>query len=224
MDSVRPPGPQPTDTSAFRREYGHRPFSRDDLADTWWDQFARWFEEATMLTEPNAVVVASVDTAGRPRARTVLMKSFDPAGFVWATNYLSRKGRDLDSTGEAGLVFPWHDLGRQVHAEGPVERVGPAESDRIWAARPRASQLSAAASRQSEVVASRSEIEERIAGLEGEHGGDVPRPDHWGGYRLRPRLVEFWQGRQNRLHDRLRYRCVGEPLDPEGWTVERLEP
>jgi pyridoxamine 5'-phosphate oxidase len=219
-----PGSAQSTDTSALRREYGNRPFSQEDLAGSWWEQFAGWFTEAASLNEPNAVVVATVDTSGTARARTVLLKSFDAAGFVWATNYRSRKGRDLDTSGVAGLVFPWHDLQRQVHAEGPVERISPAESDRIWAARPRASQLSGAASHQSDVVADRSEIEARIARLDAEHPDVVPRPEHWGGFRLRPRTVEFWQGRQNRLHDRLRFRCIGEPLDPAGWTVERLEP
>jgi pyridoxamine 5'-phosphate oxidase len=213
-----------TDTSSFRHEYGDRPFSLSDLAGSWWEQFALWFVEAAELAEPNAMVVASVDTTGAPRVRTVLLKSFDAGGFVWATNYRSRKGRDLDTTGVAALVFPWHEVTRQVHAEGPVERVSPAESDAIWAARPRPSQLSALASHQSDVVDSRAEIEERVARLDAAHPDVVPRPEHWGGYRLRPRTVEFWQGRQNRLHDRLRLRCTGEPLDPAGWTVERLEP
>ena len=212
------------DTGGLRREYGERSLRRTDLADTWWLQFSRWFEDARVLGEPNAMVLATVDTAGRPRARTVLLKRLDPAGFVWATNYLSRKGRDLDTSGEAGLVFPWHDLQRQVHAEGPVERVDPEESDRIWAARPRLSRLSALASHQSEVVDSRGVLDDRLAGLEAEYGEDVPRPEHWGGHRLRPRVVEFWQGGRNRLHDRLRFRCVGEPLDPRGWEIERLEP
>jgi pyridoxamine 5'-phosphate oxidase len=212
------------DTSGFRREYGERSLHREDLAATWWEQFARWFDEARSLVEPNALVLATVDTAGRPRARTVLLKSLDPHGFVWATNYGSRKGRDLDTTGEAGLVFPWHELQRQVHAEGPVERVSPAESDAIWSARPRLSQLGALASHQSEVVDSRATLDERLARLDAELPDPVPRPETWGGYRLRPRVVEFWQGGRNRLHDRLRFRCIGEPLSPDGWVVERLEP
>jgi pyridoxamine 5'-phosphate oxidase len=212
------------DLTALRREYGNRPFEPDDLASTWWEQFGVWFSDASGLTEPNAMVVATVDPSGCPRARTVLLKAVEPAGFLWATNYRSRKGRDLDTSGRAGLLFPWHDLQRQVHAEGPVERISAAESDRIWDARPRASQLSALASHQSEVVGSRAEIEERIRELDAAYLDIVPRPEHWGGYRLRPRVVEFWQGRVNRLHDRLRFRCVGEPLDPAGWTVERLEP
>jgi pyridoxamine 5'-phosphate oxidase len=218
------PNPGHIDTSALRREYGNRPFSRKQLAATWWEQFALWFAEAASLTEPNAMVLASVDGSGRPRARTVLLKSFDSAGFVWGTNYRSRKGRDLEDGGEAGLVFPWHDLQRQVHAEGSVERTSTDESDRIWVARPRPSQLSGLASRQSEVVGSRAEIEERIARLDARTGDVVPRPEHWGGYRLRPRTVEFWQGRQDRLHDRLRFRCVGEAADRAGWVIERLEP
>jgi pyridoxamine 5'-phosphate oxidase len=222
-----PPPSQPAprrDLSALRREYSNRPFEPEDLAATWWEQFDAWFAEASGLVEPNAMVVATVDTGGAPRARTVLLKSVEPAGFVWATNYLSRKGRDLDTSGQAGIVFPWHDLQRQVHVEGPVERISPAESDRIWNARPRPSQLSALASHQSQTVASRAEIEERIRALDAALPDVVPRPEHWGGYRLRPRVVEFWQGRVNRLHDRLRFRCIGEPLEPSGWTLERLEP
>ena len=226
--STEPPGRNATvgleATAGFRHEYGERSLRRADLAATWWDQFALWFAEAAALAEPNALVLATVDTSGRPRARTVLLKSMDASGFVWATNYLSRKGRDLDTSGEAALMFPWHDLQRQVHAEGPVERVSPSESDRIWAARPRLSKLGALASHQSDVVDSRQTLDARLAALDAEYGDDVPRPEHWGGYRLRPRAVEFWQGGRDRLHDRLRFRCVGEPLDPDGWTVERLEP
>jgi pyridoxamine 5'-phosphate oxidase len=217
-------GLPPADLTALRREYGNRSFEPDDLAPTWWEQFGHWFADAAGLTEPNAMVLATVDPSGEPRARTVLLKAVEPAGFLWATNYRSRKGRDLDTSGRAGLLFPWHDLQRQVHAEGPVEQISAAESDRIWAARPRASQLSALASHQSDVVASRADIEQRIQQLDTAHPHLVPRPEHWGGYRLRPRSVEFWQGRVNRLHDRLRFRCIGEPLDPGGWTVERLEP
>src|SRR4051794_38315767 len=159
-------GLPPADLTALRREYGNRPFDADSLAPTWWEQFGVWFTDAAGLTEPNAMVVATVDSAGYPRARTVLLKAIEPAGFLWATNYLSRKGRDLDTSGQAGILFPWHDLQRQVHAEGPVERISAAGSDRIWAARPRASQLSALASHQSEVVDSRAEIEERIRALD----------------------------------------------------------
>jgi pyridoxamine 5'-phosphate oxidase len=148
----------------------------------------------------------------------------DAAGFVWASNYRSRKGRDLAATGRAGLVFSWHDLQRQVHAEGPVEQVDPAESDRIWAARPRLSRLSALVSHQSEIVDSRATLDARLAALDAEYGEQVPRPAHWGGYRLAPSIVEFWQGGRDRLHDRLRFRLVGAPADPAGWVVERLEP
>lgn len=212
------------DTSALRREYGDAPFGATAAAGTWWEQFTAWFADAAPLTEPNAMVVATVGGDGVPRARTVLMKSFDVAGFVWASNYASRKGRDLAGAPVAGLVFPWHELQRQVHAEGRVERVDAATSDAVWAARPRESQLSALASHQSEVVGSRQEIEERIARLDAEHPDVVPRPEHWGGYRLRPSAVEFWQGRRNRLHDRLRFRCVGDPQAVDGWVLERLEP
>jgi pyridoxamine 5'-phosphate oxidase len=216
----------PLDTSTLRREYDARTLDVGDLAPSWWEQFGRWFADARSLTEPNAMVLATVDASGRPRARTVLLKSVDVAGFVWATNYRSRKGRDLAGNNEAGLVFVWHELQRQVHAEGVVERLDAASSDAIWAARPRLSQLGALASSQSEVVDSRATLDERLARLEAEYGAGepVPRPEHWGGYRLRPRSVEFWQGGRNRLHDRLRFRCVGALDDPAGWLVERLEP
>lgn len=211
-------------TVPLRHEYGERSLTRADLAPSWWAQFAGWFDEAGGLGEPNAMVLATVDASGRPRARTVLLKEMDARGFVWATNYRSRKGHDLAATGRAGLMFPWHDLQRQVHAEGTVEPTSAEESDRIWAARPRLSRLGALASHQSEVVDSRATLDERLAALDAEYGEDVPRPEHWGGYRLRPESVEFWQGGRNRLHDRLRFRLVGEALDPAGWVVERLEP
>jgi pyridoxamine 5'-phosphate oxidase len=217
-------------TARLRHEYGARSLSRSDLAASWWDQFSRWFDEAAglgggpALDEPNAMVVATVDAAGRPRARTVLLKSMDARGFVWASNYRSRKGRDLAGSGRAGLLFPWHDLQRQVHAEGPVAPTDAAESDRIWAARPRLSRLSALASHQSEIVDSRATLDQRLAALDAEYGDEVPRPAHWGGYRLHPETVEFWQGGRNRLHDRLRFRLVGAAADPAGWIVERLEP
>lgn len=215
---------QRIDASGLRREYGGRELRRSGLAATWWEQFGRWFDEAQGLPEPNALVLATVDPDGHPRARTVLLKEVAPAGFVWASNYRSRKGRDLSATGEAGLVFPWHPLERQVHAEGAVEQVSAEESDAIWAARPRLSRLGALASSQSEVVSSRETLDARLAALDEQYGEDVPRPEHWGGYRLRPRSVEFWQGGRNRLHDRLRFRCVGDPLVADGWVVERLEP
>ncbi len=212
------------DTSSLRREYDAQTLDAADLAPSWWEQFGRWFADARPLTEPNAMVLATVDASGRPRARTVLLKSVDAAGFVWATNYRSRKGRDLAGNPEAALVFVWHELQRQVHAEGVVERLDAAASDAIWAARPRLSQLGALASAQSEVVDSRATLDDRLARLDAESGDVVPRPEHWGGYRLRPRSVEFWQGGRNRLHDRLRFRCVGNPVDAGGWLVERLEP
>lgn len=216
------------DTSSLRREYDAQTLDVADLAPSWWEQFGAWFDDARPLPEPNAMVLATVDASGRPRARTVLLKSVDASGFVWATNYRSRKGRDLAVNHEAGLVFVWHELQRQVQAEGVVERLDAAASDAIWASRPRLSQLGALASSQSEVVDSRATLDERLARLEAEYGDDsgrlVPRPEHWGGYRLRPRSVEFWQGGRNRLHDRLRFRCIGTPTEAEGWLVERLEP
>ncbi|MDQ1630034.1 MAG: pyridoxamine 5-phosphate oxidase [Frankiaceae bacterium] len=232
MEIAAPDGSPPEaarlDTSGLRREYDAQTLDVTDLAPSWWEQFGVWFADARPLPEPNAMALATVDPSGRPRARTVLLKSVDVSGFVWATNYRSRKGRDLAANPEAAIVFAWHELQRQVHAEGVAERLDAAASDAIWATRPRLSQLGALASSQSEVVDSRATLDDRLARLEIEFGdgsgAPVPRPEHWGGYRLRPRSVEFWQGGRNRLHDRLRFRCVGTPGEPDGWLVERLQP
>jgi pyridoxamine 5'-phosphate oxidase len=185
-------------------------------------QFQRWFDEARAAGIPlaEACAVASASAAGAPSARMVLLKEADTRGFVFATNYRSRKGRELAENPNASLLFYWHVLGRQVRVEGSVEQVDAAESDEIWLARPRASRLSALASAQSEPVGSREELEERVAGLARElDGREVERPEWWGGYRVVPDELEFWQHRDDRLHHRFRYRRRGD-----SWAIDELQP
>lgn len=197
-----------------------------DLAPTPLSQFERWFAEAVAagLREPNAMVLATATPDGFPSARLVLLKAYDDHGLVFFSNYASRKGAELAGNPRAALLFPWHDLERQVRVEGQVERTPVAESEAYFAERPRGARLGAWASAQSAVLDSRAELAARLAEVTGRFGaGDrdppVPLPDFWGGYRVVPQSVEFWQGREDRLHDRLRYRAAAG-----GWVVERLAP
>ena len=186
------------------------------------EQFRRWFDEtlAAGLHEPNAMILATATPDGRPSARVVLLKGFDERGFVFYTNYEGRKGEELETNPCCALVFYWGELERQVRVEGRASRVPERESDEYFGSRPRGSQLGAWASEQSRPVGGREVLEERLRGLEAEYEGrEVPRPPFWGGYRVEPEAVEFWQGRENRLHDRLVYRRSGR-----GWGRERLQP
>ena len=196
---------------------------RDDLADDPLRQFATWFDKACAedLPLPQACALATVSRDGRPSARMVLLKdASSDGGFVFATSYISRKGRDLAETGRAALLFYWHPFGRQVRVEGLVEPVSPEESDAIFLARPRDSRISALASRQSERLETREELEARVRELEAElEGQQVERPEFWGGYRLVPEEIEFWQHRENRLHIRMVYR-----RDGNGWRIYQLQP
>jgi pyridoxamine 5'-phosphate oxidase len=185
-------------------------------------QFERWYEDAvragTRMPQAMALATASGDRA--PSARMVLLKGLEMSEFVFFTGYVSRKAGELAENPRAALLFYWDPLGRQVRVEGTVRRVSAAESDAYFATRPRGAQLAAAASRQSAVLSNREELDERVAELEARYAGDeVPRPEHWGGYRLAPELYEFWQHREDRAHDRLRYRREGGD-----WILERLSP
>jgi len=187
-------------------------------------QFQRWYDEvrARGVSEQDAIsmTLATATKDGRPSARVVLLKSFDDNGFVFYTNYQSLKGRDLAENPQASLLFYWPKVWRQVRIDGKIEKVSAEESDEYFQSRPLGSKLGAWASNQSEVVDRRETLEGRFAELEKRFGEDVPRPPHWGGYRLTPNEIEFWQGRDNRLHDRLRYR-----LQEDGtWVIERLGP
>jgi len=186
--------------------------------------FEQWFAEAgaTGMSEQDAVsmTLATADELGQPAARIVLMKGFDDHGFVFYTNYHSRKGQDLAQNSRACLLFYWSPLWRQVRIEGEVEKVSEAESDEYFHSRPLGSKLGAWASDQSERVESRKQLEKRFEEFSGKFADTVPRPPHWGGYRVKPDVIEFWQGRENRLHDRLRY-----TRQPDGnWLIERLAP
>jgi pyridoxamine 5'-phosphate oxidase len=185
-------------------------------------QFAQWFEEASReLREPEAVSVITSDASGQPSARMVLLRERTDSSFGWFTNYDSRKGHDLVENPQAGILWYVEPLGRQVRIEGVVARMSPEESDAYFASRPRGHQIGAHASGQSEVISSRAALERRVRDVEERYeGGTVPRPAHWGGFRLTPRYFEFWQHREDRLHDRVIYRPEGEG----GWLLERLMP
>jgi pyridoxamine 5'-phosphate oxidase len=208
--------------SELRREYRAAGLDRDQLDDDPVAQFGRWFGEAERadLIEPNAMTLATSSPDGRPSARIVLLKGFGPDGFVFFSNYASRKGDELAANPNAALVFWWPPLERQVRLEGSVERTTTEESEAYWASRPLGSRLAALASAQSQVLAGREELVRQVEELAARHrDGDVPLPEAWGGYRLVPDAFEFWQGQPNRLHDRFRY-----TRHQDGWLVQRLSP
>jgi pyridoxamine 5'-phosphate oxidase len=214
----------PKDMQAPSGFHEDRGLERDDLADDPIEQFARWLADAESagVALPNAMGLATADARGRPSVRHVLLRGVDARGFTFFTNHGSRKGRELAVDPHAGLVFLWKQLDRQVSVAGDVERLPDDESDAYFATRPREAQLGAWASRQSEVLTSREQLDTRMAGAAERYPDVVPRPPHWGGYLVRPVTVEFWQGRRHRLHDRFRYRRNSEGSN--AWTIERLFP
>ncbi|MGF1451483.1 MAG: pyridoxamine 5'-phosphate oxidase [Opitutales bacterium] len=211
------------DISALRREYTRAGLDRDALETDPVAQFRAWFEQAQKaeLIEPNAMTVATTDAGGAPNVRTVLLKAYDERGFVFYTNYESQKAVELDANPQCALLFPWLGLERQVKIRGRAERVSTSESLRYFVSRPFGSRLGAWVSQQSRVISSRSLLEMKLDEMKRKFSdGEVPLPDFWGGYRVVPAEYEFWQGRQNRLHDRFRYR-----LEQDGaWAIERLSP
>ncbi len=212
-----------TELPGMRRSYRGEGLDEGDLAPTWLEQFRLWLADAVEgeVAEPNATILATAAPDGRPSARTVLLKGADERGFVVYTNLESRKGREALANPHATLVFPWMAMSRQVIAQGTVTRVAEDEADAYFATRPRGAQLGAWASPQSTVIASRAVLDDALADvtLRYPEGTAVPRPPHWSGLRVTPDDVEFWCGRRNRLHDRLRYH-----RDGAGWSIERLAP
>ncbi|WP_443031884.1 pyridoxamine 5'-phosphate oxidase [Streptomyces sp. CA-210063] len=226
MTTVNDPGLEPVpDPARMRKQYRADGLDESELAGDPMEQFGRWFRQAAQegaVFEPNAMVVSTANAEGRPTSRTVLMKAYDEQGFVFYTNYDSRKAQDLAGNPYVSLLFPWHAIARQVIVTGTARRTGRDETAAYFRTRPHGSQLGAWASAQSSVISSRAELDASYEELHARYpeGEQVPVPPNWGGFRVAPQRVEFWQGRWNRLHDRLRYVAEADG----SWRVERLSP
>ena len=213
----------PRNVADLRKEYTRAGLREADADPSAIAQFRKWFDEAlaASLQEPNAMTLATATLDGRPSARTVLLKGYDERGFVFYTSYEGRKSRELEENPRCALVFYWSELERQIRIEGRAGRVSEEESDAYYGSRPRGSRLSAWVSAQSRPVGDRDALEKRLWELEAEYEGrEIPRPPFWGGYRVEPEAIEFWQGRENRMHDRLLYRRLSDG----GWRMQRLQP
>jgi len=210
------------DIADIRREFQYAGLSRDDLNENPIEQFEKWFVDArdANLDNPNALSLATVNEDGSPSLRTVLLKAFDEKGFVFFTNYGSRKAHDLDSNPKSAMLFHWLELDRQVKIQGDVSRISTAESLAYFTSRPRGSQIGAWTSQQSSPIGSRTLLVQAFESMKKKFAeGEIPLPDFWGGYRLEPSVIEFWQGRENRLHDRFEFRRQGDT-----WGIQRLQP
>ncbi len=211
------------DISAIRREYMSQGLSHQDLKDNPIDQFEVWFEQACNadILDPNAMTLATADQSGMPSVRTVLLKLFDYRGFVFFTNYGSKKAKHIAENPQVALLFPWLQLNRQIKVQGSIEKISSGESLKYFASRPRGSQIGAWCSQQSEEITSRQFLEMSFAKMKEKfQGGEIPLPDFWGGYRVIPTCIEFWQGRESRLHDRFEYQQQAN----DEWAVRRLAP
>ncbi len=211
------------DVSDVRKSVEGRSLERDDLDDDAFEQFERWFAHAckTVELEPNAMTLCTVDESGTPSSRTVLLKYFDQSGFVFFTNYASRKSSDIEANDRVSMLFFWRELGRQIKIDGTAAKIPAAESLKYFMTRPRGSQIGAWVSQQSSIVTSRSLLEAKFDEIRRKFSNkEVPLPSFWGGYRVVPTEIEFWQGRPDRLHDRFLY----TRQDPNGWKIERLAP
>ena len=210
------------DLESLRREYLHGGLRREELIDDPLDQFSLWMQQALDLEiyDPTAMTIATVNEEGQPSQRIVLLKHFDQDGFIFYTNYGSRKSNELDSNSKVSLHFPWHVIDRQVKICGTASKISPVESLKYFLSRPKESQIAAVASHQSEVLTSRSSLLDKFESIKQKFkDGDIPLPDHWGGYRIVPHEIEFWQGGANRLHDRFRYL-----RHENNWLIDRLAP